>query len=48
MRFTRDNHHTVREDVSKTQYDRQELDVCGRGAGETFCLPRISLTPLLP
>ena len=33
MRFTSDSHHTVKEDRSKTQYDRLELDVCGWGLG---------------
>ena len=27
MRFTRDIHHTVKEDKSKVEYGRQELDV---------------------
>ena len=33
MRFTSDTHHTVKEDTSKTKYDRLELDVCGRDMG---------------
>lgn len=38
MRFTSDIHHTVKEDTSKTKYDRLELDVCG-GTWEGLLLP---------